>query len=548
MSADTAAASSDRLFAHLPGGRAQFQAMMLDFVGGDAGVADVVAGMTRKELGSMPPYPFPAELFPDGTFPDGMRFSADGLASLPGAMLPPMDESEITLAFPSLRQGATIDMARSRTGGRLFSLVRSARWLASGWRRRPSRSGHQRTAGDRPSKPPAVSEQPVLVRTGFSSMIVPESDYYERKSGDTYDTAAAANEHPLHRAARDGDVSRLATLLSSGYSHTADGTDAHIRRSCTAVSQPDARGDTPLHHAAEGGHTGVALWLLDAAVHHGGADVHAVNADGWTSLHCAVQAEATEQVAALLIRHHADVHARTHTGRHAVTPLHVASFNGRLGAVKLLLAHGADAHAVDAAGFTPLDNATHWLDEQCACRVEDASRPYGAVAKLLQAVMPLPAAEALALATRSWGLVVVSALSEAAERADAPELSRRLACYGGHVNAKDHDGSTALHAAAHASAATCVVALLDARAEVGALDNLKDTPLHVAARVGSAQVVRLLLRAWWGRADDGRAAPARICRNQAGLTPLDLARRDQAGAWEEVVGLLLNNQDQAECV
>lgn len=42
--------------------------------------------MSRKELEAMPPFPFPKELFPPGTFPEGLRFSSEGLGNLPPAI------------------------------------------------------------------------------------------------------------------------------------------------------------------------------------------------------------------------------------------------------------------------------------------------------------------------------------------------------------------------------------------------------------------------------------------------------------------------------
>lgn len=40
----------------------------------------MLRGMSKRELAELPPFPFPKELFPPGTFPEGVRFSAMGLA------------------------------------------------------------------------------------------------------------------------------------------------------------------------------------------------------------------------------------------------------------------------------------------------------------------------------------------------------------------------------------------------------------------------------------------------------------------------------------
>jgi hypothetical protein len=41
------------------------------------GNQDMLEGLTTADIRSMPPFPFPERLFPAGTFPAGMRFSAD---------------------------------------------------------------------------------------------------------------------------------------------------------------------------------------------------------------------------------------------------------------------------------------------------------------------------------------------------------------------------------------------------------------------------------------------------------------------------------------
>lgn len=56
----------------------------------------------------------------------------------------------------------------------------------------------------------------------------------------------------------------------------------------------------------------------------------------------------------LMLRYGASANAR---GKENVTPLHIASEFARLGAMKALLAHGADPHAVDDYGWTSLHYA-----------------------------------------------------------------------------------------------------------------------------------------------------------------------------------------------
>lgn len=56
-------------------------------------------------------------------------------------------------------------------------------------------------------------------------------------------------------------------------------------------------------------------------------------------------------------------HRQTYTGS---TPLHLASCNGLLGCVELLVQSGANVHAQDATGFKPIDYCRLWNHRTCA--------------------------------------------------------------------------------------------------------------------------------------------------------------------------------------
>ena len=106
---------------------------------------------------------------------------------------------------------------------------------------------------------------------------------------------------PLHLAAFFGQAAAAG--------HLADGGAA-----LDAISRNSIR-NTPLHAATAGGHTDIALLLIDR-----GANVNLVDA-----------------------------------GRH--TPLHIAAENGLADVVRALLNRGADPFAVDAEDRTPLARA-----------------------------------------------------------------------------------------------------------------------------------------------------------------------------------------------
>ena len=307
---------------------------------------------------------------------------------------------------------------------------------------------------------------------------------------------------PLHAAAKTNDVAALRKLLLA---------PPH-------VDERD-RGESALHLAAEEGHTEAAALLLDA-----GADVNSTNNDGWSPLHAAAQGASTDMLSLVLARG-ANLGARTAI---QATPLHMAAFNGRLGAVKLLVLLGADAAAVDKDGHTPADDARYRLQD-CPCKTDEPERQWGAVIAFLEKAAPMAADERRDFAQRSWGLDVAQTLGEAAARGDATELARLLACYPREddVNARDHDGAAALHAAAEAGHAAAVDLLVDKRADVALRTHYDDTALHLAARQGHLAAARLLV----ARGADVRAT------NRFGRTALgDAADSPEVAAFLEAAG------------
>jgi ankyrin repeat protein len=97
------------------------------------------------------------------------------------------------------------------------------------------------------------------------------------RASENYDTL------PIHNAARRGNLMRVKKL---------------IEEDPTLIHRRDEDG-TPLHHAAVGGHTKVAEYLLA-----NGADVNAKGGMvGWTPLKIAVQWMEGKEVAELLRKH-----------------------------------------------------------------------------------------------------------------------------------------------------------------------------------------------------------------------------------------------------
>ena len=143
-------------------------------------------------------------------------------------------------------------------------------------------------------------------------------------------------------AAADLDVFAAAAL----------GDAAALGRAIAAGRTNDVAYDgwTPLHLAAFFGQRDAAAQLIDA-----GAALDAVSRNGMRNmpLHAAT-AGGHSDIALLLIDRDADVNGQD-AGRH--TPLHIAAENGLADVVRALLSRGADPLAVDAEDRTPLARA-----------------------------------------------------------------------------------------------------------------------------------------------------------------------------------------------
>ncbi len=208
-----------------------------------------------------------------------------------------------------------------------------------------------------------------------------------------------------------------------------------------------------------------------------------------------------------------------------LTPLLAAtrdSWHGRIEAVTILLANGADARMTDADGDTPLHHAARSSDAGVAARLLDANAPMDALNN--EAVSPLGAA----CAVGNWRLARFlldhgaqcepaagqPALLAAASGEDDSAGVALLLKHKARVDARDAGEQTALMLACTADNPEIVGVLLDAGAAINARDLEGATALMHAARAGSESVLPRLAKA---RPDpalvdvDGRNALAIAC-------------------------------------
>jgi ankyrin repeat protein len=133
----------------------------------------------------------------------------------------------------------------------------------------------------------------------------------------------------FYRAVHDNDLSALQELVKE--------SDLNV---------PGKLRFTPLHHAAAMGTPDAARVLIVA-----GADVKARTQQAQTPLHIAASRPGWAPVVKLLLARGADPHAANVFGG---TPLVAAAAYGDVETVRLLLDAGAQVNAADQAGFTPL--------------------------------------------------------------------------------------------------------------------------------------------------------------------------------------------------
>ncbi len=157
-----------------------------------------------------------------------------------------------------------------------------------------------------------------------------------------------ATNTALIDAARRGDEQAAYRLLVAGH----------------PINMHDCGGRYPLHAAAEMGHPAMVSWLLQH-----GADIGVVTHDGASVLFSAALSGDIDILNLVFDAGAQGINDRDNRG---ATPLHYAVTKQHTGAVRWMLAHGADPTLRDKDGKTPLDLAR---GKKMQASLESPSRP-----------------------------------------------------------------------------------------------------------------------------------------------------------------------------
>jgi ankyrin repeat protein len=267
---------------------------------------------------------------------------------------------------------------------------------------------------------------------------------FEKMKDVQVDAVDASGRTPLHLAAEYGCVDIFNQLLLSGAS----------------ILKTTNNGDSVLHCAANGREPAIVSLIMDKNIF----DINMKNLLGETPLHCVFWCEYrfNHEIIDILIRAGADVNAVTGPSHEDFegkeTPLHYAVFHEDSVGIEKLLSAGADVNAVSQRGKPPIFYA---VDE-----VENHTK----------AIIFNKLVEAGAGVNIKMGPYEDDDLDE-----DDDDL--------------DESCVTLLHQAVSCGNLRMVERLLEAKANVCAVDEFGHTPLHMAVFSKNTAIVKALLAA-----------------------------------------------------
>jgi len=274
------------------------------------------------------------------------------------------------------------------------------------------------------------------------------------------DVHALGDNHstPLHFASKHGNAETARLLLEHG-------ADVHAL---------DNNHATPLHFLSQHGDDGTARVMLE----HHGAIVDARDDEDSTPLHVALEC-GNVKVARLLLEHGANIHVRNKKDQ---TPQHLLSttwsdktLDDDIDTIRFFLGHGVDVDAVDNNYSTLLHIAS-----------------YNGEVEVVQLLLECGANINARNKEGHTPLHRVLVKLEDGARTSFFDTIQLLLDHGADVDALDDAQSTPLHVASKYGSAKATRLLLERGANVHLQDNEGHTPSQVASAKGHEKIARLL--------------------------------------------------------
>uniref|UniRef100_UPI0037E834FD protein phosphatase 1 regulatory subunit 12A isoform X2 n=1 Tax=Semicossyphus pulcher TaxID=241346 RepID=UPI0037E834FD len=283
----------------------------------------------------------------------------------------------------------------------------------------------------------------------------------------------AATDHSRSEAAKQRRQDQLQRWLGSETDQTGSEARETLGGSGTRRAKVRfAQGAVFMAACSAGDREEVAVLLRQ------GADINHANIDGLTALHQACIDENAEMVQ-FLVESGSDVNRGDNEGW---TPLHAAASCGFIQIAKYLIEHGAHVGAVNSEGELPLDVATEdAMERLLKAEIKKQVIDVDQARKEEERIMLQDAEAVLA----GGGTLTphpntkATALHVAAAKGYIEVLKVLLQCPVD-VDSRDVDGWTPLHAAAHWGQEEVCSLLADNMCDMGAVNNVGQTPLDVA--------------------------------------------------------------------
>jgi ankyrin repeat protein len=284
------------------------------------------------------------------------------------------------------------------------------------------------------------------------------------------DAVDKLGQTPLHLAAKYGCVNIFNQLLLS-------------RASILKITN---NGDSMLHSAARGGEPAIVSLIIDKNI----LDINMKNSLGETPLHCVFPGKnkLNHEVIDILIRAGADVNAMKNPlnkGVEGKTPLHYAvSCRSSVG-VEKLLRNGANVNAVSKGGKPPIFYLLRNEEDQIKETPENVSFIFN---KLVDAradvnIKIKPKNE---LSGKSCVTVLHRAVSPSCGNLPMVEMLLKAKA---EVNAVNEDDQTPLHVAVYCKNTAMVEALLAAGSRIDLVNKSNETPFDLCVKSGNFQHV-----------------------------------------------------------